>query len=88
MRQLTSDKLATFSLLWSTVSAAGMLMFETVDVNTSLAATLPAVWFWTFLAVQGASLQSIRRQKEQTTELGTRVVEEVEPGAVQSRCGR
>jgi hypothetical protein len=46
-------------LVWATVSAAGFLIFELVDVATSLAATLPAVWFWILLAIQEAELAKV-----------------------------
>ncbi|HEU5018863.1 MAG TPA: O-antigen ligase family protein [Pseudolabrys sp.] len=52
------EKRADFTLLWATVSVAGMLVFELVDVSTSLAATLPAVLFWAFLAVQEGILST------------------------------
>jgi len=52
-----------FGLLWATAAAGGMLLFELVDVSTSLAVTLPAVLFWAFLAIQEARLHATCRYR-------------------------
>lgn len=55
-RSVTGGATDDIYLQWSTLACVGLIIFELTDVSTSLAATLPAIWFWTIAAIHEGRL--------------------------------